>query len=225
MAVLCWLASVMSDSATPSTEPDRLLCTWGFSRQEQWSVLPSPPAGARPNSGTEPMSPALQADAVPSELQGSPRIVEWVAYPFSSRSSQSKKWTWVSCIADGLFTCQATKEAQTTWLDHLKRRRMLFRKSKCEQVNSEQQHCTSESLKIPSVPNKDSNRSSSVGRPWSGLQLPVQVAFQKAKLLIHLSPKAALSSFPPPQKRILQVIFLKKKIRSKKIYHCGVRKR
>ena len=47
----------------------------------------------------------------------------------------------------------------------------------------------------------------------------------KAKLLIHLSPRAALSSFPPPQKRTLQVIFLKKKIRNKKIYHRGVRKR
>ena len=31
-------------------------------------------------------SPTLQADSLPAEPQGSPRILEWVAYPFSSRS-------------------------------------------------------------------------------------------------------------------------------------------
>ena len=30
--------------------------------------------------------------------QGSPRILEWAAYPFSSRSSQPRNWTWVYCI-------------------------------------------------------------------------------------------------------------------------------
>ena len=33
--------------------------------------------------------------------QGSPRILEWVAYPFSSRSSQPRNQTGVSCIAGG----------------------------------------------------------------------------------------------------------------------------
>ena len=31
--------------------------------------------------------------------KGSPRILEWVAYPFSSRSSQPRNQTHVSCIA------------------------------------------------------------------------------------------------------------------------------
>ena len=31
--------------------------------------------------------------------KGSPRILEWVAYPFSSRSSQPRNWTGVSWIA------------------------------------------------------------------------------------------------------------------------------
>ena len=35
--------------------------------------------------------------------KGSPRILDWVAYPFSSRSSQSRNWTGVSCIAGGFF--------------------------------------------------------------------------------------------------------------------------
>ena len=36
--------------------------------------------------------------------KGSPRILEWVAYPFSSRSSQPRNWTRVSCIAGRFFT-------------------------------------------------------------------------------------------------------------------------
>ena len=36
--------------------------------------------------------------------QGSPRILEWVAYPFSSRSSQPRNPTGVSCITGRFFT-------------------------------------------------------------------------------------------------------------------------
>ena len=35
--------------------------------------------------------------------KGSPRILEWVAYPFSRGSSQPKNWTGISCIAGRLF--------------------------------------------------------------------------------------------------------------------------
>ena len=36
--------------------------------------------------------------------KGSPRILEWVAYPFSSRSSQPRNQTRVSCIAGQFFS-------------------------------------------------------------------------------------------------------------------------
>ena len=36
--------------------------------------------------------------------QGSPKIHEWVAYPFSRGSSLSRNWTGVSCIAGRFFT-------------------------------------------------------------------------------------------------------------------------
>ena len=36
--------------------------------------------------------------------QGSPRILKWVAYPFSRGSSQPRNWTRVSCLAGGFFT-------------------------------------------------------------------------------------------------------------------------
>ena len=41
-----------------------------FSRQEYWSGLPFPSPGDLPNPGIEPGSPALQADALPSEPPG-----------------------------------------------------------------------------------------------------------------------------------------------------------
>ena len=43
--------------------------------------------------------------------QGSPRILEWVAYSFSRGSSQPRNWIRVSCIAGGFFTSWATREA------------------------------------------------------------------------------------------------------------------
>ena len=43
--------------------------------------------------------------------EGSWRILEWVAYPFSSRSSWPRNWTGVSCIAGGFFTNWAIREA------------------------------------------------------------------------------------------------------------------
>ena len=41
-----------------------------FSRQEYWSGLPFPSPGDLPDPGIEPGSPALQADALPSEPPG-----------------------------------------------------------------------------------------------------------------------------------------------------------
>ena len=43
-----------------------------FSRQEYWGELPFPSAGDLPNPEIEPGSPALQADFLPTELQGKP---------------------------------------------------------------------------------------------------------------------------------------------------------
>ena len=40
------------------------------------------------------------------------RILEWVAFPFSSGASQPRNWTEVSSIAGGFFTSWATREAQ-----------------------------------------------------------------------------------------------------------------
>ena len=47
--------------------------------------------------------------------KGSPRILEWVAYPFSRGSSRPRNWTWVSCIAGGFCINWAIREARLGW--------------------------------------------------------------------------------------------------------------
>ena len=42
------------------------------------------------------------------------RILEWLAIPFSRRSSQPKDRIWVSCIEGGFFTALTTREAMNT---------------------------------------------------------------------------------------------------------------
>ena len=45
--------------------------------------------------------------------KGSPRILEWVAYAFSSRSSWLRNWTRVSCIIGRFFINWAINEVAT----------------------------------------------------------------------------------------------------------------
>ena len=49
--------------------------------------------------------------------QGSPRILEWVACPFSSGSFQPRNQPGVSCIAGRFFTSWAIREALTHLVD------------------------------------------------------------------------------------------------------------
>ena len=62
VVVLCQVASVVSDCATPWTVARQAPLFMGFSRQEHWSGLLCPPPGDLPYLGIEPMSltsPAL----------------------------------------------------------------------------------------------------------------------------------------------------------------------
>ena len=64
-----WLSHVrfFATTRTVAHQPPPVM---GFSRQEYWSGLPFPSPGDLPDPGTEPMSPALQADALTSEPPG-----------------------------------------------------------------------------------------------------------------------------------------------------------
>ena len=57
---------------TDSLQPHQAPLSRRFSRQGYWSGLSFPFPGDLPNPGIEPGSPALQADSLPSELQGKP---------------------------------------------------------------------------------------------------------------------------------------------------------
>ena len=63
-----WLSRVRL-FATPWTVAHQAPPSMGFSRQEYWSGLPFPSPGDLPYPGIEPRSPALQADALTSEVQ------------------------------------------------------------------------------------------------------------------------------------------------------------
>ena len=78
--------------------------------------------------------------------QGSLRILEWVAYPFSRGSSGPRIWTRVSCIAGGFCTSwiyQGSPSNLTTCLICLKRSNDLFKpaKHRTEAVSSFFLHC------------------------------------------------------------------------------------
>ena len=47
--------------------------------------------------------------------KGSPRILEWVAFHFSSGSSWPRNWTGVFCIAGRFFTTWTIREAPLPW--------------------------------------------------------------------------------------------------------------
>ena len=57
--------------ATPWTVACQAPPSIGFSRQEYWGGLPFPSPEDLPDPGTEPWSPALQADSLTSEQPGS----------------------------------------------------------------------------------------------------------------------------------------------------------
>ena len=58
--------------ATPWTVAHQAPLSMEFSKQEYWSGLPCPPPGDLLNPGTEPTSPASQADYLPLSHQGRP---------------------------------------------------------------------------------------------------------------------------------------------------------
>ena len=71
--------------ATSWTVAHQAPLSMGLSRQEYWSGLPFPFSGDLPNPGIEPTSPALQADALLTELHRKPHRMLNVTL-FGSRS-------------------------------------------------------------------------------------------------------------------------------------------
>ena len=69
--------------------------------------------GIFPTQGSNPGFPHCRWILYQLSHQGSPRILEWVAYPFSSGSSWPRNRTGVSCTAGRFFANESIREA---WL-------------------------------------------------------------------------------------------------------------
>ena len=76
--------------------------------------------GISPTQGSNPGIPHCRWILYQLSHKGSPRILEWVAYPFSRRSSWPRNRTGVSCIAGGFFTNWAIREPCVMLLEYSK---------------------------------------------------------------------------------------------------------
>ena len=96
------------------TTPWNIQCM-EFSRPEYWSGKPFLSPGIFPT--TQRSNPGLlHCGQILYQLshKGSPRMLEWVAYPFSGGSSQPRNWTRVSCTAGRLFANWAMRKTHNT---------------------------------------------------------------------------------------------------------------
>ena len=98
---LCSVPSllVVSDSLWPhGLQPARLLCPWDFPGKNAGVGCYFLLQGIFPTQGSNPGLPHCRQILYCLSHQGSPKILEWVVYPFSRGSSWSRNWTAVSCL-------------------------------------------------------------------------------------------------------------------------------
>ena len=105
-----------------------------FSRQGYWSGLPFPSPGDLPNPGIEPRSPALQADSLPTELQGKPSLAIYLKYssvymsilklpnhpslpPFPLATTSSTTNSFKFCIETQKI--ESNLEKEQSWRNHI----------------------------------------------------------------------------------------------------------
>ena len=104
----CWKPSQLTSSCrcNPWTVAHQDPLSLGFSRQEYWSGLPFLSPGDFLPQGLN--LGLLHCRQILYQLshKGSPKILEWIAHPFSSRSSQPSNQTRIFCIVGG-FICLA----------------------------------------------------------------------------------------------------------------------
>ena len=99
--------SVMSNSLWPHG----LYSPWNFPGQNTGVSSLCLLQGIFPTQGSNPGLPRCRWILYQLSHKGSPRILKWVAYPFSSRSSWPRNGTRVSCITGGFFTNWTIRKA------------------------------------------------------------------------------------------------------------------
>ena len=112
-AVLTW-DKWKSESFSVVSLSNPIDCPWNSPGQNTGVGSLSLLQGIFPTQGS---NPGLHCKWILYQLshKGSPSILEWVAYPFSSGSFQLRNWTRVSFIAGGFF-CQLSHQGSPTGL-------------------------------------------------------------------------------------------------------------
>ena len=103
-------------TVSDSSRPHGLYSSWNSPGQNTGVGSLSLLQGVFPTQGSNLRLPHCRWILYQLSQEGSPRKLECVAYPFSSRSSQPRNRTRVSFIAGGFLTSWATREALTLLL-------------------------------------------------------------------------------------------------------------
>ena len=108
---------VLSDSASSWTVAHQAPLPMGILQKWllEWVAIHDLLQGIFPTQGLNPCLPHCRLILYRLSHQGSPRILEWVAYPFSRGTSWPRNQTGVSCIAGGFFTSWATRETHNNF--------------------------------------------------------------------------------------------------------------
>ena len=119
-SVVCWVASVVSNSFWPSrlSPPGSSVHGICQARILEWLAMPSS-RGVFSTQGSNQHLLCLLHWQAGSLLPGitvhgilQAKILEWIAFPVSRGSSRPRDWTQVSHIASEFFTTWAIREAQ-----------------------------------------------------------------------------------------------------------------
>ena len=113
---------MFSKSLNPHIKWKLLSHVWLFATHGLYSLWSSPGQNTGVGSlsllqgifstlGSNPCLPHCRQIIYQLSHERNPRIQEWVAYHFSSRSSWPRNWTRVSCIAGRFFVNWAIREA------------------------------------------------------------------------------------------------------------------
>ena len=127
-ATRSWLYVSESRSVVPdSLRPHGLCSPWNSLGQNIGVGSLSLLQGIFPTQGSNPGPLHRRHTLYHLSRKGSPRILEWVAYPFSRGSSWPRNQTGVSCISGRFFTNWVMREALTlckSWIKIVPDRRV-----------------------------------------------------------------------------------------------------
>ena len=106
-----WKESERHSVVSYSLWPHELYSPWNSPGKDTGMGNPFLLQGIFPTQGSNPGLLHCRRILYHLSHKVSPRILEWIAYPFCSGSSRPRNWTRVSCVAGRFFTSWATRQA------------------------------------------------------------------------------------------------------------------